>query len=354
MNFVKGFNGLRAISILFVLTTHLGFFALLPKGSFLAENYYLISGQTGVLIFFTISGFLITLLLLNEKKRNGKIDIKKFFVRRFLRLMPPLIIFFILIFIMMSFGLISKSYFALIMAFFYCYNFVPIQYYVVELGHTWSLAIEEQFYFLWPFVMTKVSKLRVVLSIVLILALVCVIIKILIAIGLNDIPTLHILSESFFIERWFIPACLPIMVGVLVALFVFYFDDKLSKRVILKPTYLVTFFILYLSQIIIPEDFEIFSDIGLSVSVGFLLIWIYYNQDSLMVKFLEFAPLAFIGKISYGLYVYQGFFLRTGPGGKLTFQKFPLNLIALIILTLLSYYFVEKKILNYKSKFVAI
>lgn len=104
MKYIKGFDTLRAISIAMVVTAH-----SLPN-LWIQDHriWYLISGDTGVLVFFVISGFLITTLLLKEKRMNGIINLKKFFARRFLRLLPPLVIFYLAILVLMTTGLFKK------------------------------------------------------------------------------------------------------------------------------------------------------------------------------------------------------------------------------------------------------
>jgi peptidoglycan/LPS O-acetylase OafA/YrhL len=87
------------------------------------------------------------------------------------------------------------------------------------------------------------------------------------------------------------------------------------------------------------------------LGVCLFLIWIYYNQESILTNLLENRLLSYIGKISYGLYLYQGIFLRTGPSGILAIQQFPLNIILTFIVAIFSYEFIEKPILRYKKRF---
>ena len=82
-----------------------------------------------------------------------------------------------------------------------------------------------------------------------------------------------------------------------------------------------------------------------------ILIWTYYNQESVLTNLLENRLLRYIGKISYGLYLYQGVFLMTGPYGVLTIQQFPLNIILTFIVAIISYELLEKPILRYKNNF---
>ncbi len=82
MNYIKGFDALRALSIGFVMLNHLGIDGFLEKNSFARTRlWHLFSGETGVHIFFVLSGFLITSILLREKCQTGKINLKNFFAR---------------------------------------------------------------------------------------------------------------------------------------------------------------------------------------------------------------------------------------------------------------------------------
>lgn len=142
---VPALNAMRGIAVLLVFLFHAGVPGF--SGAFI-----------GVDIFFVLSGFLITVLLLQEYQDNGAIILKKFYMRRVLRLMPGLVLFLIV------FVLFSLFYFkspserltqlqdALITLFdaanwtrAFDLNRPGI------LGHCWSLSVEEQFYVLWPF-----------------------------------------------------------------------------------------------------------------------------------------------------------------------------------------------------------
>ena len=89
--------------------------------------------------------------------------------------------------------------------------------------------------------------------------------------------------------------------------------------------------------------------------IGFtaLIGWIALNQQSKITSMLEIPPLSYLGKISYGIYMYQGFFLSTGPHREVH-QTWPpdqnIGLILLVLVTPLSYHFFEKPIINFKQK----
>lgn len=359
IKYIKGFDGLRAISILFVLLTHLGLYDYY-NNPILKLSYGLCSGSNGVMIFFSISGFLITSLLLKEKEKHGDINFKFFFIRRFLRLLPPLLILFSAVLVLMGLELIPPNYNALLFAFFYIFNFAPIKYYTFELGHTWSLAIEEQFYFIWPFVINYMKSLRNILLFALTLIVISLIWKVIFISPtlFNGVP--NSLTQNYYVARWFIPACLPIMIGSLTSIFLFKRQALIQQYLHNNYLFLVLPLLLYTSRIYLPalihsvalHNIEIPFLILQPLGVSLFLLWIYFNQDSLIVNGLELKPISFLGKISYGVYVYQGLFLGDGPNrGSLSIQTFPINLCLVFITAIISYYWVEKKLMNYKDHF---
>jgi peptidoglycan/LPS O-acetylase OafA/YrhL len=163
MKYIKGFDGLRAFSIILVLLSHLNIRQQLPEYQFFQERFWrLISGETGVLIFFNLSGFLITLILLQEKMNSGKIHFKLFFIKRFLRLLPPFLLFSFSVLVLKAYHYLDYSTEGFLFSFFYLYNYVPTAYYHNELVHTWSLAVEEQFYLIWPFVIQYFTLKKII------------------------------------------------------------------------------------------------------------------------------------------------------------------------------------------------
>ncbi|HLU86393.1 MAG TPA: acyltransferase family protein, partial [Taishania sp.] len=95
LNYIKGFHAIRAISVILVVLTHMDISdAMLTQTDFMERRVFpMFSGEFGVRMFFCLSGFLITRILLNEWKIRGRIGLRNFFVRRAIRLVPPLIIF---------------------------------------------------------------------------------------------------------------------------------------------------------------------------------------------------------------------------------------------------------------------
>ncbi|MCT4581510.1 MAG: acyltransferase [Flavobacteriales bacterium] len=341
MNYIKGYDTLRAFSIILVVVSH-----LLPAGYAFYDTrmWIVVSGTTGVQIFFTLSGFLITTILLKERGKKGKINFKNFFARRFIRLLPPLILFYAIIAVFMLRGDISSTLIGYVFSVFYVYNFVHHDYYTVELGHTWSLAVEEQFYLTWPFILSlfkRVNQLYFIVGGILIMCL----------IGYYLFPTLAV-ADHYHTDRWFFPAVAPIIVGSLFAILNNRYSEKWKIHFHSKYWYLIAGIGLFLYPLYSLELLLVTAPIFQAVGVSLGLIWLLYNQSSKITAILDNLLFRYIGKISYGIYVYQGFFLRTGPGGELAVQQYPLNILLVLLMAVLSYELYEKPILQLKKKFV--
>jgi peptidoglycan/LPS O-acetylase OafA/YrhL len=133
-------DGLRAVAVGLVMLAHAKWPVVLN------------GGDAGVTAFFVLSGYLITSILVAQRERTGKIDVLAFYRRRFIRLAPALaaLIVFTLI-IGLTVGLRSNWQAGILSCLVYVSNWAQVFGIAIDpLGHTWSLAIEEQFYLVWP------------------------------------------------------------------------------------------------------------------------------------------------------------------------------------------------------------
>ncbi|MEZ5017411.1 MAG: acyltransferase [Flavipsychrobacter sp.] len=360
IKYIKGFDALRAISILFVLQAHLGTFHLLPNSTFLREGvWHLISGSTGVNIFFVLSGFLITRILLNERREYGTINLRNFYIRRLLRLTPPVIILLLVLFSLMITGLIKESYLGLAMASTYTFNYAPLHDMTPELGHMWSLSVEEQYYFLWPIALLAIKKHKTILALSAILIFVCILYMQYIGhIPIIDTHSISIkgyniiLGKFFNTRHWLIPAIGPILIGSSISMLIHYNQERANKLFSTNKLITPIALLLFLSPLFLPLSIAGFFAPTQSLGVALFLTWILFNQTNAICNILELPLLRYIGRISYGLYVYHGLFVRTGPeGATLTIQQFPINIILTFITAILSYELMEQKVLRYKQQF---
>ena len=124
-------------------------------------------GGAGVTLFFVLSGYLITSLLLVEETRSGRVDLRAFYVRRALRLFPALAAVLIVVSALAIGGLMPQSAsqgvdYRIVLVGVVCYvaNWVAVAGQSIGmLGHTWSLAVEEQFYIVWPMLLLATLRL---------------------------------------------------------------------------------------------------------------------------------------------------------------------------------------------------
>ena len=147
MRYSPGLDGLRALAILAVMIFH-------------ANPNVLVGGYIGVDLFFVLSAFLITSILAGEYQRTGCIDLSRFYVRRFLRLGPALMLMLAVYLLVAPFAWPGEAHGrdALITSLYLSDFTVAAGLGPDYLQHSWSLAIEEQFYLLWPFLLLPLLR----------------------------------------------------------------------------------------------------------------------------------------------------------------------------------------------------
>ena len=155
-------HGWRAIAIAAVLLCH-GFAPAnpesLPRTQRLIAEIALRLGPQGVSLFFAISGFLITTLLLYELERTGRISLPGFYIRRGFRILPPALLYLAIIGILSAFGIVVLFKGELLSAALWFNNYWPNRTWWTQ--HYWSLSVEEHFYLFWPTLLVLLGIRRV-------------------------------------------------------------------------------------------------------------------------------------------------------------------------------------------------
>ena len=350
---LNGLNGIRAIAAFTVIFSHClqsgGLFGL-PHGY---QNYR--AGYFGVTIFFSLSGFLITYLLLIEKKKFQSINVKAFYVRRILRIWP--LYYFYLAIATISLYIYFRN--DVSGTLFYYYFLLPnvpdiLGASLLLVSHYWSLGVEEQFYAFWPIVIKKIKNLPRFLCIFIIVFL-------LIKFGARLLSAQADYDWPYRLMRANRFDCMAI--GALGAWLAFAGNTafrKISFHIVTQVLVLIFF------VFILTDKFHVLSVIDndiIAVATVVLIMNVSGNAKSLIK--LNGPVLDFLGKISYGLYVYQQlviFYLGTLIGD--TFNSLNQSLhwaiiiglvtLLTILIAWLSYEYFEKRFLRLKEKFAAV
>lgn len=337
-------DGLRAIAVFLVVLYHSGL-AWVPGG-------------LGVLVFFVLSGFLITWLLLEEQDRYGAVSLKLFYARRTLRIFPAFYAYWAL---MAARGIYTHKilWVQTICAFFYVNN-----YYQAFFGdpnwafsHTWSLGVEEQFYLLWPasfLFLQRLPRERVVR--ILWIAILAVWIY-------RPILRFVFGVDQGYIYEAFDTRADHLLCGCLLA-FVLRSGawPRLWKALCSTPLYSALISAMLVGSVMLANRFGV----GYRDSVGFvldpvlvallipqLIAW----RQTLLWSWLNWPWMRYLGRISYSLYLYQqitpGILEKLLPhAGKALFVC--VNALLVTIVATGSYFVIEKPFLKLKGRFARV
>jgi peptidoglycan/LPS O-acetylase OafA/YrhL len=288
---IPSLDGLRALSVLFVILGHTDTPLFVRWRNVLFPFQY---GGMGVMIFFVISGFLITHLLLKEQQATGTVNLKNFYIRRTLRIFPPFYAYVAVVAILTAFNVYQVSAGAFASAMTYTWNYNSHGGLWI-LGHTWFLSLEEQFYLLWPACVAYFlprTNLRIAIALIIVS------------------PIVRVIGSVWFLwyranATWFIPTAMDIfMFGASIALAIRLNIHKRIFSAVAKPHYmaLAWVFILivdhllmnrfrnaYLYSLAYPLD-------GIAISI--ILIYSVTKPDSPFGRFLNLRFMRHLGGIA--------------------------------------------------------
>jgi len=327
---IYSLDGLRAISISLVLVYHL----VGTRGFPLAheDDLPFDVGNFGVVVFFVISGYLITTLLLGELGRRGTISLRRFYFRRTARIFPP---YYAYIFVMLALtlvGIVSIPARDFACALTYTSNFIWPSW---HLAHTWSLAVEEQFYLLWPATLWLLGTRR---------AFTCALVFVLAA-PVFRVATWRagVYHGALFPAVGDSIACGCLLAGWRSTLEAMprYMAFLRSRAFILVPAILVG--VLWARHWIFLSHlaFQSLENVLIAVCLHYCLLF----PAGAFGRLLNSQPLVFVGRLSYSLYLVQQPFLQPGSG-----SAFPINLVACLAAALACYYGIERPVLEWRDR----
>jgi peptidoglycan/LPS O-acetylase OafA/YrhL len=344
-------DGWRAIAITLVMLTHLW-----ATSNFDADGtvvrYWISQGDLGVRIFFVLSGFLITYLLLAEYERTGDISLRNFYARRALRIFPVYFSYLFVLLALSQFGLYHDTLAAWVGSFTFTRNLIG-QFHSAT-GHFWSLAVEEQFYLAWPMALVVLGlprRRRLGIAILTGVVVVCF------------VSRLIICDETSLVCRTILRRYSPLMymdsiaVGCLVAFAVTARIGARSSRVIPRTAAWASAVLLLASTSLIDLKSKMLISAVITVQA-------FLSATCIVASATATSGLAFwclnrpiivkLGLISYSLYVWHLMFLSYFMGDRFTtspIYDWRVWWLPPLAIACMSFYFFETLILRVKQQF---
>lgn len=267
------------------------------------------SGPLGVVFFFVLSGFLITYLLFAERELTAKISIKDFYLRRVLRIWPLYyLVMFLGFFVLNKLELFQIPVQNRAMRIDYWENFFMYLFLLPNLsfsmylampniGQLWSIGVEEQFYIIWPWI---VRKAKGFLKAMIIFTLALILLKMLVLLITNNNT-----GYWFGVLKKFVAMskleCMSL--GGIGAYFLYFHRDLTIKITKSKGLFVLAVLVIFGGVYFTPKAIQ--NAIYLVYSVCFLIIIVHLCTSDKPIFSLEFKWLDFLGKISFGIYMYH-------------------------------------------------
>lgn len=325
-------------------------------------NYYLhgsgvfIESDTGVHIFFVLSGFLITTLLIKEKLKSGDISLKHFYIRRVLRILPVAYLFLLVLIILNACLHLQIQWIDFIASFLFFKNLsLRNEPYT---AHLWSLAAEEQFYILFPFLLSYNINRYFIIALIIVVG-----VPVISIMGNYHVSFLFVNPSIAFITKiimysfWKGPVI--ILIGSVFSILMFKGIIKAERAV---SKHFLSFILLAVAVVIHSRTFVFYikylSEYISAILIAYAIV-LSINTKNLLSVILENGILVKIGVLSYSIYIWQQLFIgrRAWQPWLQTLSGSPVYLIILVkvvataIIAALSYYLFESKFLKLKSRF---
>lgn len=336
-------DGLRAVAILLVLLAHWSQTRSFPATG--ATVTVLRQGAIGVDIFFVLSGFLITVLLMRELGETKTVSLKEFYLRRVLRIIPAFATFVLVIFALTNLGFVALHPGEWISVLTYTVNWISPEHRSWEVGHLWSLSIEEHFYLIWPLLLLRLEPRRARRTLVAYLAILPAI-RIGARLAFHDYIALAYSSTLVRMDS--------IAVGCVMALCAF--DPAFRRRVNLTGRAAFTVGLLAMIGLAAsmaagnrwPGYALVVGDTVNAVTIA-IIIWLcVHHGESIPGRLLRSRPLATLGVLSYSLYLWQQLFLNRNSTSWIC--QWPWNMLFAAAAGVASYVLIETPFLRIKDR----
>lgn len=346
MNRIPLLDGLRALAILLVLVGHHAF------GRQYDDHYWLFIGNAklGVTIFFVLSGFLITSLLLREWENTAKVSLGRFYIRRSLRIFPAFYAYLILIGVATGLGWLAVSATDFVFAGSYLWNYSCRQMWALD--HLWSLSVEEHFYLLWPacfwLLMRRGGRPAALIGAIVVIALspiLRVVAKLLTGGAWSSLELTHLRLDGLMFGcalalAWEHPWGLRVRGAVNAKLATL----AVAVAFVLLPALQIMAEVSRLGTALLITSYYLLE----SMAVTVLLAWLLQHPGTLPSRVLSIPVLRWIGVLSYSLYLWQTVWLDQRNG--FAQSVYPLNLLLLAGCAIGSYFLIERPFLSWRDR----
>jgi peptidoglycan/LPS O-acetylase OafA/YrhL len=335
---IPSLDGLRAISIGLVLISHLAGTRGFPVSADTMNPWSL--GSFGVTVFFVISGFLITGLLLDELRRTNGIRLGRFYFRRTLRIFPPYFALLVVLAAADAAGWITLNPRDLLHAATYTSNYHDARSWYV--AHSWSLSVEEQFYLLWPAVLLLARTRRA-----LIIAAAAMLFVPLVRLGEWELMR----SAQFGVGFRFETIADSLAAGCVLACVRHRLHaSPVYLRLLSSPAFILVPMAAVAANLMHDHPIIAFGAAAtvINLCVALCIDWAVTFHDGRVGRVLNAAPLVFVGWISYSLYLWQQPFLNRDSTAWTA--VFPTNIILTFAAAVASYYLVERAALQLRKR----
>ena len=347
LGYLPYLDGVRGVAILMVLAYH-------------ADAPFFKGGFIGVDVFFVLSGFLITSLLIKERDRDGRIDLPHFYTRRALRLLPA-VVTLLVVFLIVSWFVADdfrRSATDALIVLFYGANWArSFGHSLFALGHTWSLSIEEQFYLVWPvaFILLSRAKLsRTALVWLLLIVALCLAVE-RAALTLHGAPTERLYNGLDTHSD-------ALLIGCSLAFFL----SLDGASAVLKAAWIrfagyaaVAFLLViaFVGRFNAPAMF-VGGYIAVAIATAVMIVDLQARAGTVLRRVTEWPVLVRLGRISYGVYlwhfpIYKVLIALHNQHG--WHVRWPLYLFGggtlAILVAIASYRFIETPFLRLKRKY---
>ncbi|MBZ0232977.1 MAG: acyltransferase [Deltaproteobacteria bacterium] len=335
---IPSLDGLRAISIVLVLVSHLLGTRGFPVGT-RAMGAIGDFGYLGVRVFFVISGFLITSLLLAEHAKTRTISLKGFYARRAWRIFPAFYTFVAAMIVAWALGSIALRGGDILAAVTYTMNYHYDRSW--ELGHIWSLSIEEQFYLVWPATFLVAGRRRIVpVAVAMIVIAPCL-----------RAAAFLVFEHADDVAMEAYPCVMDsIATGCLLAALKERLDDTPRYLAALRsPWFVLVPLIVVLANLPTWWALEYTSHVTIqNLGVALCVDRCVRVPDDWAGKLLNWAPMVWLGGLSYSLYLWQEPFLNHYARSDV--NTFPVNIVLAFACAVASFYLVETPFLAWRDR----